>query len=128
MPTDLERLGGESAVHAHVKAIMEAFFDDMIIGFQFVGRSRERIMTHESELALRHLGHRPPTRGGPSLAFMVACASTVVSFVVGSRLFRPYWQTVVCLRTSSSGGLHTIGRSSPRLWTVRTACHESVVY
>lgn len=65
MPTDLERLGGESAVHAHVKAIVEAFFDDMIIGFQFVGRSRERIMTHESELALRHLGASSPYTGRP---------------------------------------------------------------
>lgn len=65
MPTDLERLGGESAVHAHVKAIVEAFFDDMIIGFQFVGRSRERIMTHESELALRHLGASSTYTGRP---------------------------------------------------------------
>lgn len=55
-PTDYERLGGREALEVLVRAMVDRFFDDFIIGFLFQGHDRERIVRHEVELAAVHLG------------------------------------------------------------------------
>ncbi len=61
--TPWERLGGEEPVRALVRDFVDRVFDDFVIGFLFQGRDRERIVTHELELASAHLGG-PRAYGG----------------------------------------------------------------
>lgn len=65
--TDWERIGGEPAVTAMMTRFIDRVFDDMIIGFLFIGRDRERIIRHEVQLASVHLGGEA-TYGGRPLA------------------------------------------------------------
>jgi hypothetical protein len=62
---DLARIGGMDALRAHLAAFLDRAFDDMIIGFTFVGRDKERILRHEVEHAARTLGADVPYTGRP---------------------------------------------------------------
>ncbi|MCB9680917.1 MAG: group 1 truncated hemoglobin [Alphaproteobacteria bacterium] len=63
--SDWDELGGETGVRALVQAFVDRVFDDMIIGFLFVGKDRDRIVQHELELASVHLGGPLGYRGRP---------------------------------------------------------------
>ncbi len=63
--TDFEALGGEPGVRALVRACVERFAADFIIGYLFEGRDLERIIGHEAELAARHLGGAGRYAGRP---------------------------------------------------------------
>jgi truncated hemoglobin YjbI len=65
--TDWQLLGGEDGVRHVVDTFVGRFFDDLIIGFLFAGKDRERIVLHETELASLHLGG-PLRYGGRGIA------------------------------------------------------------
>jgi truncated hemoglobin YjbI len=54
--SDLSSIGGEAAVQAHVRALVARFASDFIIGYLFEGRDLERVIRHEVEHAVEHLG------------------------------------------------------------------------
>ncbi|MEE2779842.1 MAG: group 1 truncated hemoglobin [Myxococcota bacterium] len=75
---DFERLGGEEALRAIIDDFVESVFDDVMIGFIFMGKDKARIAKMEFLLASQQLGgphvytgrpigrvHRPlPIMGG----------------------------------------------------------------
>ena len=63
--TDLDALGGRAAVEALIGDFIDRVFDDFIIGFLFEGRDRARIVRHEVELAVAHLGGEAAYSGRP---------------------------------------------------------------
>lgn len=63
--TDFERLGGEAALQGHVAAYVDRFFQDLIIGFFFEGKDRDRIVRFETQLAASHLGGPQSYEGRP---------------------------------------------------------------
>lgn len=63
--TDLERIGGEATVERVITAFIDRVFDDMIIGFMFIGKDKQRIIRHEIEHALQHLGGKSSYLGRP---------------------------------------------------------------
>jgi hemoglobin len=64
--TDYDRIGGEEGLERLVRAFVDRFFADFIIGFMFEDKDRERIVRHEVELASAHLGG-PHRYGGRNL-------------------------------------------------------------
>jgi hypothetical protein len=62
---DLARIGGMEALRGHLAAFLDRAFEDIIIGFTFVGRDKERILRHEVEHAARNLGGDVPYTGRP---------------------------------------------------------------
>lgn len=54
--SDLAAIGGEDAVAGHVRAFVSRFAGDFIIGYLFEGRDLERVIRHEVEHAIEHLG------------------------------------------------------------------------
>jgi hemoglobin len=65
MSTDYARIGGAEGLERLVRAFVDRVFDDLIIGFHFIGRDRERIVRHEVEHAAGHLGGPPAYTGRP---------------------------------------------------------------
>lgn len=63
--TDLERIGGEEALGSIIEAFVDRMFADFIIGFQFAGRDRNRIVRFETQHAARVLGGAGPYEGKP---------------------------------------------------------------
>jgi len=63
--SDYERLGGADGLEALVRAFIDRVFDDFIIGFQFVGRDKDRIVMHETAHAAQHLGGPDAYAGRP---------------------------------------------------------------
>lgn len=61
--TDFERLGGLPGIEALVRAYVDRFFDDFVIGFLFEGKDRERIVRHETAFAAAHFGAEVIYRG-----------------------------------------------------------------
>lgn len=61
--SDWERLGGAEGVGAALREFLDRVFDDLIIGFLFAGKDKERILRHEIELAATHLGGPPGYHG-----------------------------------------------------------------
>ncbi len=54
--TDFDRLGGEAGLRDLVQAFVDRVFADLIIGFHFEGKDRDRIVEKEFEHARLHLG------------------------------------------------------------------------
>ncbi len=65
-PTDLVRVGGPEAVRVLMHDFVHRVASDFIIGFLFEGRDLARIVRHEGELAVAHLGG-PAAYGGRPL-------------------------------------------------------------
>ena len=63
--SDYERLGGHEGLERLVRAFIDRAFDDMIIGFTFVGKDKERIVRHEVEHASGNLGGPSAYTGRP---------------------------------------------------------------
>lgn len=63
--SDFEAVGGRDGVEAILRDFLDRVFDDFIIGFLFVGRDKERILTHEVEHACAHLGGPRAYTGRP---------------------------------------------------------------
>lgn len=63
--TDYEALGGREVVEGHVRACVERFADDFIIGYLFQGRDLAAIIAHELEHASGHLGGPTTYTGRP---------------------------------------------------------------
>lgn len=63
--TDFEVLGGREVVERMVRAFVTASADDFIVGFFFEGKDLERIIAHETELAISHLGGPSRYTGKP---------------------------------------------------------------
>ena len=63
--TDFETLGGREGVERLVRAFVEASARDFIVGFFFEGKDLERIILHETELAVAHLGGPSRYSGKP---------------------------------------------------------------
>ena len=63
--TDFETLGGREGVERLVRAFVEASARDFIVGFFFEGKDLERIILHETELAIAHLGGPSRYSGKP---------------------------------------------------------------
>lgn len=64
-PSDYDRLGGHEGLTALVRAFVDRVFDDFIIGFQFEGKDRGRIVSREVEHAATHLGGPKTYAGRP---------------------------------------------------------------
>lgn len=54
--SDFERVGGEAGLRALVDDFVGRMFDDVMIGFLFAGRSRDRLREYEFRLAAEQLG------------------------------------------------------------------------
>jgi len=65
---DLATLGGREGVERLVRAFVHRFAQDFIIGYLFEGRDLERIILHETEHALQHLGAEVAYTGRPIAA------------------------------------------------------------
>ena len=65
--SDYEAIGGHEGLTRVVRAYVDRFAADFIIGFLFEGRDLARIVRHEVELAAGHLGG-PSGYGGRPLA------------------------------------------------------------
>lgn len=63
--SDLERIGGEARLRPIIEAFVDRMFADFIIGFQFAGRDRDRIVRFETQHAARLLGGAGPYEGRP---------------------------------------------------------------
>lgn len=63
--TPFEQAGGEPIVRGIVDRFVDRAFDDMIIGFLFAGKDRERIKKHEYEHAASVLGAEIAYTGQP---------------------------------------------------------------
>ncbi len=61
----VEELGGRDAVEGVVQAFIDRCVSDFVIGFLFSGSDRDRIVRHETEMALRMLGDDIPYTGRP---------------------------------------------------------------
>lgn len=55
-PSDYERVGGETGLREIIADFVARLFDDVMIGFMFTGRSRERLAEMEFQLAAQQLG------------------------------------------------------------------------
>jgi len=64
-PTDFERLGGEEGVRRIIEDFTARVFDDVMIGFLFVGKPKRRIVEMEIRFAGAHLGSPAPYKGRP---------------------------------------------------------------
>lgn len=64
----LDALGGRAGVDRLVRAFVHRFADDFIIGYLFEGRDLDRIIAHETEHALQHLGAEVVYTGRPLAA------------------------------------------------------------
>jgi len=53
---EIERIGGEEGLERLIRLFVDRVFADFIIGYQFEGRDKERIVRHETEFASAHLG------------------------------------------------------------------------
>lgn len=60
-----EEAGGEPVVRAIIDRFVDRVFDDMIIGFFFVGKDRAAVKQHEYEHAAAVLGAPVPYTGRP---------------------------------------------------------------
>jgi hypothetical protein len=58
-------LGGPESVQRIVGAFIDRCMGDFVIGFLFAGSDRDRIVRHETEMALRMLGEDIPYTGRP---------------------------------------------------------------
>lgn len=63
--TPFERAGGEPVVRGIIDRFVDRAFDDMIIGFFFLGKDRAGIKTHEYAHAAAVLGAGVPYTGRP---------------------------------------------------------------
>ena len=63
--TDFEALGGREEVERLVRAFVHASSKDFIVGFFFEGKDLERIILHETEMAVAHLGGPSRYSGRP---------------------------------------------------------------
>ena len=63
--TDFEALGGREEVERLVRAFVHASAKDFIVGFFFEGKDLERIILHETEMAVAHLGGPSRYSGRP---------------------------------------------------------------
>lgn len=63
--SDLERLGGESAARAIISDFIGRVARDFVIGYLFAGRDLERIITHETAMAVGMLGGPVAYSGRP---------------------------------------------------------------
>ena len=63
--SDYQALGGREAIHGHVRAFVQRFAQDFIIGYLFEGRDLERIIAHETAHACEHLGGPELYQGRP---------------------------------------------------------------
>ena len=54
--SDFERIGGEEALGRIIEDFVGRTFEDVMIGFMFVGKNRARITRFETELAGEQLG------------------------------------------------------------------------
>ena len=63
--TDFETLGGREEVERLVRAFVHASAEDFIVGFFFEGKDLERIIRHETEMAVAHLGGPSRYSGRP---------------------------------------------------------------
>lgn len=63
--SDYDDIGGHEGLERVVRAFVDRVFDDMIIGFLFIGKDRERVVRHEVEHAAEHLGGPSAYTGRP---------------------------------------------------------------
>lgn len=54
--THFERLGGEQVLRVIIRDFYSRVFDDLMIGFMFKGRDRERLIELETQFTARALG------------------------------------------------------------------------
>lgn len=64
-PTDYQRLGGEAGLRRIVADFVDRVFDDVIIGFLFVGVDRATLVEREVAFAAAHLGGPQRYAGRP---------------------------------------------------------------
>ncbi|MCK6522879.1 group 1 truncated hemoglobin [Myxococcota bacterium] len=64
-PSDLERLGGETAARAIISDFIARVARDFVIGYLFAGRDLERIVLHETAMAVAMLGGPVAYTGRP---------------------------------------------------------------
>jgi hemoglobin len=55
-----EQIGGEAGLRAVLRTLYDRLFDDMMVGFFFAGRDKEKLIEHQLWFTARFLG-------GPSL-------------------------------------------------------------
>lgn len=63
--SDIDRAGGPDAVRALIADFVGRISRDFVIGFLFAGKDLERIVRHETELALLQLGGGGAYTGRP---------------------------------------------------------------
>jgi truncated hemoglobin YjbI len=63
--TAWEQLGGAAGIEGLVRTFVDRMWTDFIIGFQFEGRDKERIVRHEVEHAARIFGADVAYTGRP---------------------------------------------------------------
>jgi hemoglobin len=64
-PSDLERLGGESAARTIITDFIGRVARDFVIGYLFAGRDLDRIILHETAMAVTMLGGPAAYTGRP---------------------------------------------------------------
>lgn len=62
-----ERVGGELAFEATIRDLYDRMFSDMLIGFFFDGKDKERLIKSQMAYLSAHLGDRAGTYAGPSI-------------------------------------------------------------
>lgn len=65
LPSDIERAGGPDAIAALMADFVGRISRDFVIGFLFAGKDLDRIVRHETELALAQLGGEASYTGRP---------------------------------------------------------------
>lgn len=68
MVDDLTAVGGEAGVARILRRFVDRVFADLIIGYLFDGKDRERIWRFEVQHAMRQLGAEIPYQGRPLVA------------------------------------------------------------
>ncbi len=63
--TDFDRLGGEAGLRALIETFVDRVFSDLIIGFHFKDKDKDRIVEKEFEYARIHLGGGGEYTGRP---------------------------------------------------------------
>ncbi len=51
-----DEMGGEPALRAVLRALYDRLFDDLMVGFLFVGKDKERLIEHQLWFTARFLG------------------------------------------------------------------------
>ena len=65
IPTDFDKLGGESGLKDHIRAFVARIHSDLIIGFLFQTADLEELVERETQFAARHLGGTLAYTGRP---------------------------------------------------------------